>query len=239
MVVLGPNGAGKTTLLRALAGLLPLELGRVELGGVVLDDPAADVFVPTERRSIGMLFQDYLLFPHLTALDNVAFGLRTRGQSRRVARAAAAAWLERVGIGDREHARPRALSGGQAQRVALARALAPDPRLLLLDEPLAALDASSREELREELGAHLASFEGVSLVVTHDPFEAATLADQLVVLEEGRVTQAGPPADVAANPRSRYIEELAMLGLLGGRGRDGANVRHRLADVSSPREWQR
>jgi molybdate transport system ATP-binding protein len=222
VVLLGSNAAGKTTLLRAVAGLLPLDDGRVEFDGVVFDDPAAGVLVPTEKRSVGMLFQDYLLFPHLSALDNVAFGLRTRGWSRREARAAAAAWLGRVGMGGCEHARPRALSGGQAQRVALARALAADPRLLLLDEPLAALDAGSREELRVELGRHLASFAGTCLLVTHDPLEAAALADQVVVLEEGGVKQAGTIADVAAHPASRYVEGLVEHGLLPGRGRDGS-----------------
>jgi molybdate transport system ATP-binding protein len=222
VALLGPNAAGKTTLLRAVAGLLPLDGGRVEFDGVVLDDPATGVFVPTEKRSIGMLFQDYLLFPHLSALDNVAFGPRARGWSRREARAEAAAWLERVGMTGCERARPRALSGGQAQRVALARALAAHPRLLLLDEPLAALDAGSREGLRDELGRHLATFAGTCLLVTHDPVEAAALADQVVVLEEGRVTQAGTPVEVAAHPASRYVEDLVALGLLPGGGRRGS-----------------
>ncbi len=219
VVLLGPNAAGKTTLLRALAGLLSLETGRVVLDGEVLDDPAAGVHVPTEERPIGMLFQDYLLFPHLSALDNVAFGLRTRGLSRREARAAAAGWLERVGMDAGERAHPKALSGGQAQRVALARALVTDPRMLLLDEPLAALDAGSRAGLRRELSRHLTTFEGTCLVVTHDPVEAMALADQLVVLEAGSVTQAGTPADVTAHPRSRYIADLVGINLLRGRAR--------------------
>ena len=219
VVLLGPNAAGKTTLLRALAGLLTLESGRVVLDGELLDDPAAGVHVPTEERPIGMLFQDYLLFPHLSALDNVAFGLRTRGLSRREARVAAAGWLERVGMDSAERAHPKALSGGQAQRVALARALVTDPRMLLLDEPLAALDAGSRAGLRRELSRHLSSFEGTCLVVTHDPVEAMALADQLVVLEAGRVTQAGTPADVTAHPRSRYIADLVGINLLRGRAR--------------------
>ena len=219
VVLLGPNAAGKTTLLRALAGLLPLESGRVVLDGELLDDAATGVHVPTEERPIGMLFQDYLLFPHLSALDNVAFGLRTRGLSRREARAASAGWLERVGMDGAERAHPKALSGGQAQRVALARALVTDPRMLLLDEPLAALDAGSRAGLRRELSRHLTSFEGTCLVVTHDPVEAMALADQLVVLEAGCVTQAGTPADVTAHPRSRYIAELVGINLLRGRAK--------------------
>ena len=222
VVLLGPNAAGKTTLLRALAGLVRLEAGRVTLDGVVLDDPAVGCHVPTEERPIGMLFQDYLLFPHLSALDNVAFGLRTRGLSRRDARAQAARWLARVGMTGAGEARPKALSGGQAQRVALARALATDPRLLLLDEPLAALDAGARAMLRRELCRHLSCFEGACLVVTHDPVEAMALADRLVVLEDGHVTQTGTPADVTGHPRSSYVADLVGINLFKGRANGGA-----------------
>jgi molybdate transport system ATP-binding protein len=221
VVLLGPNGAGKTTLLRALAGLVALEAGRVVLDGAVLEAPAEGIRVPAEQRPVGMVFQDYLLFPHLSALDNVAFGLRARGVPRAEARRRAAAWLERVGLAAHASAKPRALSGGQAQRVALARALATDPRLLLLDEPMAALDAGARAELRRELRRHLASYQGTRLLVTHDPLEAMTLADQLVVLEAGRVTQAGAPAEVSARPRSRYVADLVGLNLLRGRVASG------------------
>jgi molybdate transport system ATP-binding protein len=216
LVLLGPNGAGKTTLLRALAGLVPLDAGRVELDGVVLEDTGARAVVATERRPIGFVFQDYLLFPHLSALENVAFGLRARGVPRTQARQRAAAWLERVGLADHARSRPRALSGGQAQRVALARAMAGDPRLLLLDEPLAALDAAARSEVRRDLRRHLASFDGTRLLVTHDPLEAMTLADRLVILEQGRVTQTGAPAQVSAQPRSRYVAELVGVNLYRG-----------------------
>jgi molybdate transport system ATP-binding protein len=154
-VLVGPNGAGKTTFLRALAGLDPIDGGHVALDGDRLDDPAAGIFVPPERRPVGVVFQDGLLFPHLSALENVAFGLRSRGARRADARRRAAGWLHRVGLGEREHARPRELSGGEAQRVALARALATEPRLLLLDEPLAALDATARARTRRELRRHL------------------------------------------------------------------------------------
>ncbi|HEV3498321.1 MAG TPA: ABC transporter ATP-binding protein, partial [Actinomycetes bacterium] len=190
VALLGPNGAGKTTLLRALAGLQPLQRGRVALDGEVLEDAAAGTWRPPEDRPIGVVFQDYLLFPHLSVLENVAFGLRCRGVSRTESRRRAHAWLERVGLGDRHGARPRELSGGQCQRVALARALATDPQLLLLDEPLAALDASTRIEVRRDLRRHLASFHGVRLLVTHDPLEAIALADELVVLEDGHVCAA-------------------------------------------------
>jgi molybdate transport system ATP-binding protein len=216
-VLLGPNAAGKTTLLRSLAGLVPLADGRVVLDGDVLEDTAAGVRVPTEHRPVGVVFQDYLLFPHLTAIENVAFGLRARGMAHGEARRKAAHWLARVGLDGQENARPKALSGGQAQRVALARALATDPRLLLLDEPLAAMDAGARAELRRGLRAHLASFTGTCLMVTHDPIEAMTLADQLVVLEDGRVTQTGAPAHVSAHPRSRYVADLVGLNLFAGK----------------------
>jgi molybdate transport system ATP-binding protein len=216
VAVLGPNGAGKTTLLRALAGLLPLDRGRVELDGRVLEDVAAGVRVAPESRGCGVVFQDYVLFPHLSALENVAFGLRSRGAGRRQARAKAAEWLERVGLAGLEELRPAALSGGQAQRVALARALAPDPRLLLLDEPLSALDATTRAQVRRDLVRHLSGFRGTRLLVTHDPLEAAAVAGRLLVIEGGRLVQSGTPAEVAARPRSRYVADLVGVNLLRG-----------------------
>jgi molybdate transport system ATP-binding protein len=216
VALLGPNGAGKTTALRVIAGLQPLDDGRIELDGTVLDDPAADVFVPTADRPIGVVFQDYLLFPRLSALDNVAFGLRARGHDKASARGRAREWLERFGLAEHAHAKPRALSGGQAQRVALARALATDPRLLLLDEPLAALDAGTRVQVRAELRRHLATFHGARLLVTHDPVDALVLADRLVIVEQGHVTQTGVPADVTARPASRYIAQLVGINLIHG-----------------------
>jgi molybdate transport system ATP-binding protein len=222
VVLLGPNAAGKTTLLRALAGLVPLERGRVALDGVVLEDTAAGVRLPTERRPIGVVFQDYLLFPHMTALENVAFGPRSRGTPRAGARARAHEMLERVGLAEVGGAKPRALSGGQAQRVALARALATDPRLLLLDEPLSAMDAGARAELRRGLSRHLAAFPGTCLVITHDPIEAMTLGDKLVVLEAGRVVQAGTPEELSSHPRSRYVADLLGLNLYRGTMKQGA-----------------
>jgi len=218
VALLGPNGAGKTTVLRVLAGLLRLTQGSVTLGGRVLDDPASGTFVPAERRDVGMVFQDYLLFPHLSALDNVAFGLRARGAGRAEARATATTWLERVGVSEHAGARPGRLSGGQAQRVALARALATDPRLLLLDEPLAALDASTRLAVRGDLARHLRAFGGSALMVTHDPLDAMVVADRIVVLEGGRVVQDGSPAEVARAPRTEYVARLVGLNLHHGRG---------------------
>jgi len=218
VAVLGPNGAGKTTLLRAVAGLVPLDAGRVAVDGRVLDDPTAGTFVPTADRPIGVVFQDYLLFPRMTAIDNVAFGLRARGVGKAAARERAAALLDRVGLAGQARSRPRALSGGQAQRVALARALATEPRVLLLDEPLAALDASARLHVRAELRRQLASFPGARLLVTHDPVDALVLADRLVVVEAGRVTQRGTTRDVARRPRTPYIAELVGVNLLTGSG---------------------
>ena len=222
VALLGPNGAGKTTLLRALAGLQPLDGGRIELDGQVLEDVTGGVRLPAERRPVGVVFQEYLLFPHLSALENVAFGLRSRGVHRREARSQALAWLERVGLADLAGARPGALSGGQAQRVALARALAISPRLLLLDEPLAALDASTRLEMRRELKRHLDSFPGIRLVITHDPLEAIALAGRLVVMEAGRIVQSGSAAEVTERPRSRYVADLVGVNLLQGIARDEA-----------------
>lgn len=221
VAVLGPNGAGKSTFLRAVAGLVPLHRGRVELDGVVLEDVARHIHLPPERRPIGVVFQDYLLFPHLSALENVAFGLRARGVAAREARARAGSWLDRLGLREHADAKPRALSGGQAQRVALARALAIDPRLLLLDEPLAALDASTRGPIRRDLRRHLASFPGIRIVITHDPLEAVALADRLVILEDGRVVQTGTPGEVTQRPRSRYVADLVGVNLLLGNSTGG------------------
>ncbi|MGF1431705.1 ABC transporter ATP-binding protein [Kitasatospora sp. LaBMicrA B282] len=218
VALLGPNGAGKSTALRALAGLLPLSGGRLELDGRLLADPATGRHVPAERRPVGVVFQDYLLFPHLSALDNVGFGLRCRGRSKKDSRTEAAGWLDRMGLAEHAAARPGKLSGGQAQRVALARALAVHPRLLLLDEPLAALDARTRLEVRSQLRRHLAEFEAVAVLVTHDPLDAMVLADRLVVIEHGAEVQSGTPAEVARRPRTDYIARLVGLNLYQGTG---------------------
>ncbi|GAA4909062.1 sulfate/molybdate ABC transporter ATP-binding protein [Streptomyces coeruleoprunus] len=216
VAVLGPNGAGKSTLLRGLCGLLRLDAGRLALNGRVFDEPATGTFVPPECRPVGVVFQDLRLVPHLSAVENVAFGLRCRGVPRADARRSAAAWLERFGLGGRAGARPRELSGGQAQRVALARALAVAPELLLLDEPLSALDVGLRADMRRDLQQALASFPGVRLVVTHDPTEAFTLADRLVIIEDGRIVQSGSPAEVTARPRSPYVARFVGVNLLRG-----------------------
>ncbi len=226
VAVLGPNGAGKTTLLRALAGLAPIDAGRVTLDGIVLDDPEAGVFVPPSRRSIGVVFQDYVLFPFLDARDNVAFGLRSRGASKSEARRRAEEWLARLGVSERARAKPAELSGGQAQRVALARAVVGNPRLLLLDEPLAALDAGARIDVRRELRAQLADVAGARVIVTHDPLDAAALADRVVIVEGGAVTQQGSMDDIALHPRSSYVADLVGLNLYRGVARDGVVSLH-------------
>ena len=216
LALVGPNGAGKSTCLHVLAGLLRIEHGSVGWGGTVQDGGPDGVFVAPERRAAGVVFQDHCLFPHLSALDNVAFGLRARGCDRRTARAAARDWLRRVGLEQVTAERPAALSGGQQQRVALARALAAEPRVLLLDEPLAAVDASARLELRRELRRHLATFAGPRLVVAHDALDAFALADRVAVLEHGRVVQAGTVAEICSRPRSRYVADLIGTNLLRG-----------------------
>ena len=205
VVVIGPNGAGKSTLLRAIAGLEP---ARVEVG----DDDWSDLDVP--RRRVGYVFQDQSLCPPLAAHDNVASGPRARGRDRREADAVARDWLERFGIAELADRRPRELSGGQAQRVAIARALATDPDVLLLDEPFTGLDVSVQMALRIELGRHLRDFPGIALLVTHDAIDALTLADRVLVLDGGRVAQVGPPAEVAAEPRTAHVARLVGLNLV-------------------------
>jgi molybdate transport system ATP-binding protein len=224
VAVVGPNGAGKTTLLRSLAGLVRMDDAFVVVDGVVLDDSKSGVCIPTERRPIGFVFQDYLLFPHLSAVENVAFGLRNRGMRRELARREAQNWLDQMDLGHLAKAKPDALSGGQRQKVALARALATQPRLLLLDEPLAAVDVSARTELRRSLRHVLAQFDGVGVIVTHDPIEAFSLADRIIVMEGGRIVQEGSVAEVASHPRSTWAAELMGLNLLSGTASEGTVI---------------
>lgn len=216
LAVLGPNGAGKSTLLRAMAGLTPLASGRITLDGLTLDDAGTGVFVVAQERPVALVFQDQRLFPHLTAADNVAFAARSRGTDRATARAGAVHWLDRLGLAHLADRRPRDLSGGEAQRVALARALASEPRALLMDEPMSALDSRTRVEVRGELRRHLRTFAGPVVLVTHDPLEAMILADRIVVVEDGRVVQQGTPSDVARHPRTDYVARLVGLNLYAG-----------------------
>jgi len=214
--VLGPNGAGKTTLLRVLSGLAAATEGSIRLGAAVLDDAATGTFVPAEQRPVGLVFQNYRLFPHLSVRDNVAFAARSRGSGRSEARQHADRFLRQLGLAELAGRKPAELSGGQAQRVALARALAADPAILLLDEPLSALDARTRLEVRGELRRHLDDFAGPVLLVTHDPLEAMVMTDRLVVIEEGKVVQQGTPAQVARRPATQYVARLLGLNFYRG-----------------------
>ncbi|WGW11979.1 ABC transporter ATP-binding protein [Saxibacter everestensis] len=219
VALLGPNGAGKSTALHTLAGLLPLATGSIRLGTETLDDGTRRRS-PDQRR-VGVVFQDYLLFPHLSLLENVAFGLRARGSTKTAARRRAADWLRRVGLGSRAQARPSEVSGGQAQRVALARALASEPDLLLLDEPLAAVDAGTRLRLRSDLRAQLRSFAGPAVLITHDLADAMVLADRIIVLENGETVQSGSPRQVTTEPRSPYMASLVGVNIFTGLARKG------------------
>jgi molybdate transport system ATP-binding protein len=214
--LLGPNGAGKSTAVAAIAGILPIDSGHITLDGGVLDAPDADVFVPSELRGVGVVFQDYLLFPHLSVLENVAFGLRSTGMPHDQAVSRSGEWLSRLGLDGMELRKPGDLSGGQAQRVALARALVTEPKLLLLDEPLSALDVTTRAELRHTLADHLSAFEGPRLLITHDPTEAFLLADEIHVIEAGVVTQTGTADDIRLRPRTSYAADLAGSNLVAG-----------------------
>lgn len=240
VALLGPNGAGKSTAVAALTGLVPIDAGIISLGRRVLDDPAARVFVAPQERGIGAVFQDNLLFPHLSIVENVAFGLRSRRLSKVVAREKARLWLERMGLAGFGERRPGDLSGGQAQRVALARALAVEPQLLLLDEPLSAADVSARIGLRRSLQDHLAEYDGPSLLITHDPTEASLLAGEVHVIEGGVITQTGTPDEIRLRPRTKYAADLAGANLVSGEASAGRVATGRFTvhiadhDVSGP-----
>lgn len=213
VVLLGPNGAGKTTLLRAIAGLLG-PCGNVSLGGRDLDGPGT--FALPEARRVGLVFQDLLLFPHMTIEENILFAARSSGAGRTEARRRVAAIIGTFELGDLAGAKPQRISGGEKQRAALARALAGQPDALLLDEPFAALDTSSRVEMRSIMSHHLRGFSGPTVLVTHDPLEALVLADRVVVLEEGRIVQEGTPDDLRSRPRSSYVASVVGINLFHG-----------------------
>jgi molybdate transport system ATP-binding protein len=226
VAILGPNGSGKSTALSVIAGLLRPDVGHASLDGRTLLDVgrigAEPVWVPPHARGIALLAQEPLLFPHLTALDNVAFGPRSVGQSRRKARAAAEQWLGEVDASQYADRRPSQLSGGQAQRVAVARALAADPRLLLLDEPMAALDVAVAPALRQMLRRVLQGRSAV--IVTHDVLDALLLANRVVVIDHGHVVEEGPTTQVLARPRNQFTARIAGLNLVRGTV-DGHGVR--------------
>ncbi len=232
VAVLGPNGAGKSTLLAVLAGILRPDSGRAVLDDRVLYDqgPRRRTWLPPHARGIALLAQDPLLFPHLSVLDNVAFGPRAGGERPRQARATALRWLDEVGVAEFADRKPAQLSGGQAQRVAVARALAADPRLLLLDEPMAALDVGAAPLLRRVLRRVLA--ERCALIVTHDLLDAVLLASRVIVIDDGRIIESGPTQEVIEHPRSAFTARIAGVNLVDGiavgrgslRGTDGVHV---------------
>ncbi len=221
VVLVGPNGAGKSLLLRAIAGLDPLQRGWIVIDGRAVDDPDCDQFVAPNQRGVGFVFSDGRLFQRSTVLANVAFGLQAQGKKRGLARAEAQAWLDRYELSALRDRRAATLSAGQAQRVALARALAVTPRLLLLDEPFAALDIATRGATRSALATTLTHHDGARIVVTHDPFEALTIADRVVVLEQGTVVQTGTVAELRQLPRSRYVAELLGRNVFSGEASNG------------------
>ncbi|WP_433757867.1 sulfate/molybdate ABC transporter ATP-binding protein [Nocardia sp. CA-135398] len=229
LAVLGPNGAGKSTLLEVVAGLVRPDEGRVRLGTRVLTDTAKDIAVPPHRRGVALLAQEAMLFPHLTVAQNVAFGPRSARLSARAARAVAMEWLAAVDAEELATRRPGELSGGQAQRVALARALAVDPRLLLLDEPMAALDVAVAPAMRALLRRVLREPDDGArrgaVLVTHDIIDALTLADRLLVIEAGRVVESGPVASVLARPRSAFAARIAGVNLIVGKAGVGSAQR--------------
>jgi iron(III) transport system ATP-binding protein len=226
LVLLGPSGCGKTTTLRMIAGLEEPDAGEVWLGAALVSSAQRNVFVPTEKRNIGMVFQSYAIWPHMTVFDNVAYPLRVRRAPRKLIQERVGQTLELIGLAGLESRPATQLSGGQQQRVALARALVFEPRILLLDEPLSNLDAKLRVHMRSEL-KHLQQATGItSIFVTHDQAESMALADRIVVMNRGRIEQIGSPADVYERPRTRFVNDFvgSMNALQGV-----------VADVDGPR----
>jgi molybdate transport system ATP-binding protein len=216
LAVLGPNGAGKSTLLLLIAGLLRPDRGRVELGNRVLTDTSTGVFVPAHARGVAMLSQQAMLFPHMSVAANVAFAPRSKGKSRSQARAIAQRWLAAVDAQDLADRRPAHLSGGQAQRVAVARALAAEPQLLLLDEPMSALDVTAAPALRRLLRHILRDDHRTAVIVTHDLLDALAVADRIIVIEHGQIVESGPVRTVLTSPRSAFAARIAGVNLILG-----------------------
>ncbi len=214
--LLGPNGAGKSTAVGALAGLINIEGGSIRLNGRTLNDPSVGIAIPPPDRKIGLMFQDYALFGHLSVEDNIAFGPRSAGLSKSASRLAAAEWTHKFDLIDLAGRKASDLSGGQAQRVAMARTLAANPDLILLDEPLAALDVGTKATLRRILSTNLEAFDGPRLIITHEPAEAFLLADRIHIMENGRITQSGTAAEIRRSPATAYVGALAGTNFLTG-----------------------
>lgn len=208
LAILGPNGSGKSTLIRAIAGLEPISRGHITIAGTVVAQVDPAVFIETRKRNISVVFQDYALFPHLTVAENISFGIKGRGASRKEVRERVHNVLDNFDLTDLAHRRPAQLSGGQSQRVALARAMATQPDVLLLDEPMAALDAVNVAEMRSRLDHYLEGFAGATILVTHDPLDALILADRIAILENGGFTHVGTPGEISQFPRTQYSATL-------------------------------
>jgi molybdate transport system ATP-binding protein len=217
LALIGPNGGGKSTSVEALCGLLALDSGRVEVAGAVWEDTTARIRLAPQQRSVGVMFQGLSLFPNMTARENVSYGIRSLGTRQAPALRTATAVLEKLDAVELADRPVNQLSGGQAQKIALARALAVEPDLLLLDEPTSKLDVITQTEVRHALLEALRDFAGVTVLVTHQPMEAMALADQIVVLEEGRLTQRGDSTDLQLRPRSAYVAGFAGVNLFEGR----------------------
>jgi molybdate transport system ATP-binding protein len=219
--LVGPNGAGKSTLVSAIAGLLAIDEGSITLNGAMCDDPRTGLFRPPQDRSVSVMFQDGVLFPHLTVFQNVAFGLVSREVPKSEVQLRASEWIANVGLNGIEDRRPSELSGGERQRVALARALVLEPDVLILDEPLSALDVTARGSMRGLIRQRLAAFDGAAIVITHDPMEAMLLGDVVHVLEDGAIVQSGTPSDIRLKPASRYSADIAGVNLVSGIAHEG------------------
>src|SRR6266702_1347636 len=215
-VLLGESGAGKSTVLRLLAGLLHPERGHISLNGIIYFDSEQHIVVPPQERPFGYVFQDYVLFPHLNVFENVAFGLRAQHLPQKVIRQRVGQALEQVRLSGLDSRRPAQLSGGQQQRVAIARALALQPQLLLLDEPLAALDVQTRREVRQELRHILADITITTVLVTHQYLEALLFGQSILVLDSGQIIQQGSQQDLLLHPRSAYVAELVGMNFFRG-----------------------
>ncbi len=207
LALIGPNGAGKTTLLRAVAGAHRPTVGAIRIGEDTLMDTTKSIHLPPEAREVAYLPQGHGLFPHLSVLDNVTFGLLARGVGREASRDKAQAMLEVLGCGKLAPRMPRGLSGGERQQIALARALVVEPRMLLFDEPLSALDAAARRATRTLLAAHLQQLGRPSIIVTHDCRDVMALAGRVAVLEQGRIVQQGPPEELRTEPATEFVAE--------------------------------